>query len=360
MTNCSEKHESQTSLELYRYGLDINSTKKDMVDFIDSVELVALEETNNSLMSTPNRVSIAENYYAFFSRSGSIWIFKKDGKFFNHINLSGSGPNQYKDITDLWIVSDTINIHSAASTKIVKVDIEGNFLSSKIIPFRAGHVLSKDSRYYVDTNFNTINDTLLYHTAIFDEDWNLIDAFLEINELPKSERRTSNPPVVNVNNNILYHRMYTDTVYQYHENKLEKHIHFDFGEDWFWNDKSSIRSESFGEIPGSNQVWEISSSISHEKIYVKGIVGHSHWEHFLIDRSTNHTVHLRLPKFDGREISLDNLVWENNQLLFATNQSQIKEFVEYLTDHGIKTNIANEDVWKNNHENPIIVKVGFK
>lgn len=112
-------------------------------DYFDSIDIIPLELTKNSVLKKCDKTLLFKNYIFIFDRSNTgIYVFDKSGKFlYNSIKMFGNGRGEYGCITDFNIDSKTgdILILDASALKIKIYDTYFNYkyevkLPSDLLP----------------------------------------------------------------------------------------------------------------------------------------------------------------------------------------------------------------------------------
>lgn len=363
LTSCFDTEKSETTVDknaFQSYQMDLEAPKVELLDLIEELRVTRLEETDQSLLSNVVRIEYLNGRYLTFNKMGDIFLFNEAGSFLRKINKLGDGPEEYRSISDLWLDDDQITVYSRASSIISRYSIQGEFIDSKRLPYRVGHINRYKEGYVIESNFNPINDSLKYKFAALNESLEPTALYLKYDEIPDNVIWSDNNSVIQHDNSALLFRMYSDTVHQFKNNTFSPLVHFNFGEDWFWKGKPQFSQKDFEKIESSQQAWEMSMSFGDEFIYVKAIIGYSHWAHFLINRSSGTIVRLEMLKENGKELTLTNLTWKNDELMFSVSPSDLKPLLDAIQKKGVKVSgdINLQDIERS--ENPVLLFAKFK
>ncbi|MFT6873137.1 MAG: hypothetical protein ACJAVN_002153 [Roseivirga sp.] len=345
------------------YKIEINSPKVKLTNQIASVEIARLEETEESLLSDVREIFTYEDRLLFYYKgSGDIYIFDQSGNFKNRINRSGNGPEEYRQISDLWLESDTISIHIRGTQNLKKYDFQGNFIESLRLPAMVDHLYSYSNGYIFGTNFVPLQDSIRYQWGIWDEDLSLSRGFLPydeswINELVMYYSINTIHPY---QDDRLLIRMHSDSVYLLRDDQLKPIVHFDFGEDWFWTDRGIANEQDMTALETSDQAWENEINVGAKSIYLKSIIGFTAWEHFLINRQNGKVNHLDMTKGPEELFTLYTLRWKEGRLLCAMPSDEVVEFINQLGEENVQFKEGTSLDIIEASENPVLLWIKFK
>ena len=71
--------------------------------------------------------------YIVDRQSNTIKKFDKNGKYLLSFGRKGSGPGEYNQAKDICAVNDTVFVFDPSSSKVIKFDLEGNHLYTKVM-----------------------------------------------------------------------------------------------------------------------------------------------------------------------------------------------------------------------------------
>ncbi len=180
LLSCSHKKNSSA------IDLDRND-KVSIFELADSISIVQLETTNESIFKYISKVIPHKNrFYVFDKLSLTVFCFDSTGKFLFKINKKGRGPEEYENVEDIYI--DNFNDQLLLLVPwgyVLTFDLEGNFISKKKLP---DEVKSYNQIYAVN------RDTLLFlssneYQAIYYSRKNdsIINKCLGVDEMPEIE-----------------------------------------------------------------------------------------------------------------------------------------------------------------------------
>ena len=197
--------------------------------FEPEIEYLLLKEDENpdsQIGEIEKLIGYNEKIFLFDSYIGKgVQIFDRQGNFLKRIRNRGDGLGKYIEVADLQVEQDTIYL-LAHPGKIIKFDLEGNFINEIKIP-----VMGRT--FYYDINFKHF---FIYSGAKAE---NLVSEIDHKGSVLKSYL-SSHPDIfyrsmgdrVNFysnDNGFYFSRTYLDTLYTFNQNKFEPQIIFDFG-----------------------------------------------------------------------------------------------------------------------------------
>lgn len=99
-----------------------NAKSSNSLNSIKSIEYISLETNQNNLIKNINKIIFNnEKFFILDLDLNSIFIFNRDGSFYDKISKIGKGPGEYIDITDfdIDINNNNIWIYDNLSSKII-------------------------------------------------------------------------------------------------------------------------------------------------------------------------------------------------------------------------------------------------
>lgn len=214
------------------YSLSDFVNSKDSIALDCDISYIPLENTNNGLVSTMQKIIMDENYI-FIESGAELLQFSTTGKFIRQISSRGRGPEEHLGVVDFAIDSKDDKIYLLDTKKILEFDFNGNFIkklngidlcwrfdivddSFLLSPFNVAGI----SRYKLLTIDKTNGDTL-----------SKISNFqLYTPKNGFSSLRHINSCFTKYKDETLFRQQYSDTVYTYNPHTysiLPKYI-FDF------------------------------------------------------------------------------------------------------------------------------------
>jgi len=155
-----------------------------------------------------------------------VQIFDHQGNFVNRIRSYGDGPEKYMELADIDIVQDTIYL-LAHPQKIMKFDLEGNFLSEFKIGSRARtfHYDSITSQFFI---YGGARSDYLVKTI--DHSGKIIENYFPLNTDIFNGIMGDPYNFFQEEDGIYFTKTYLDTLYRYTDKGFDPRIIFDYGE----------------------------------------------------------------------------------------------------------------------------------
>lgn len=344
------------------YTLDSELPAERFADLIESVEVMRLEETSNSLLSYIHEIHKTTDQLLLTSgKESDLFVFDLNGDFVRKINRQGDGPEEYSDITDLWLENDTIAIYSRNQRKVMKYDLKGDFIMVDKLPNQAGHIYSYRNGYAMEMNYYPINDTSYYRFVVLNRQLEPVNKYFEIESLIPQGLSFSNNSVTPYKDGVLFHRIMNDTIYYLRDEKLSPLVHFDFGKDWYWKEEREVKGDFLAVISTLDDVWNATSLVGDQHIWISPTIGIGRTStYFLIDRATG-----RIEQIDLRKSSNDKSIgfakgWDNDKMIFTVQSEDVREVVSKLSNDQIKFRQGTTLEEIESSENPVLMWVKFK
>ena len=102
-------------------------------EIADSIEIISLEQTDESDIAHINRIIPYKDHYYIFQTimfsNGSVLVFDKDGRFVRRIDKKGGGPGEYVDLHDMAIDSYRDELVLMTQPKgVFRYTLEGEYI----------------------------------------------------------------------------------------------------------------------------------------------------------------------------------------------------------------------------------------
>lgn len=337
--------------------IDVNAPKQAFTDLVESVEIIQLEETPNSLMGDVYEYEQMGDYLILRNfNTNSVIQFTREGKYVSSFSKSGNGPKEYSFILSFWVDGESIFIYDSPNGRVQEYDIQGNYKSSTRISQSAiNSIRSKAGKFYLST-IRPIEGTHRFYVIILDAEGKPIDMQIPYNH-GKYIIRGGYADLRLVGDDLIHHYADNDTAYIQREGKFEPYLSFDFGDKWAWKGVGEITSmDEFEEVVRQkDKVSAIAPSISEEQVYLTYFLGGASVS-VLIDLISGKTASIR----NGYSREFRPLQYENGSLVFNVNSTALADFVNSLNPSQLKYlgNASLESI--ESSENPVLVKVKFK
>jgi hypothetical protein len=340
------------------FKIDITTPAVDLIDLIDEVEVMRLEETDNSLLAMVAGIQITNNRILIPHGNGDLIFFSKTGEYQSTFNRQGQGPEEYERLGSAWADANWIGIFDG--TSIFQYDFDGNSLGSSKLSNNVNGVYPTPDGYALDTSGKVTNDSLQYNVILVDENLKpqvMLNPFVDF---PPFGFRMAVNVFSPYKNGLLYHATLSDTVFYLEGQKMAPLFNIDFGENWVWNDKSLIgnRSKAMRAI-GERQtdVFAFAPFVNENFVLFNS---RNIDDYILIDRATSDYQRLKVSKKDGRNFQLMPIKWDDGRFLVSLSSAELAEFTSDLEESQIKFRQGTTLEEIESSENPVLVWIKFK
>lgn len=341
------------------FQLDVEGESISFAELIDKIEITRLEETEESLLGYVLQVEFFKDKMVIPGTDGNINIFSKTGEFLKGINRKGDGPEEYSGWNDFWLEGDTLNLYNYRKS-IIRYDLEGNFISRDQMLEQAAHVHPFGSGYALDMNYRLTQDSLKYSLVTLNHRMELNKTFLPFVKLPNFWISMSNKTIFPNGDDLLYFPMMKDTVYQIESDTVKPIIHYDFGDDWFFQPGVGLPETVMEDAEKKGLVWFMINKIGANHIYLNGVVGTSSSHSFLINRQSEEAVRIDFSTENEEEFQMSAISWIEDDFLVSLQSSQLSELLDLLDeDQYLFTQGSTLDVIESS-ENPVLVRIKIK
>ncbi|TKG94558.1 6-bladed beta-propeller [Puteibacter caeruleilacunae] len=240
-------------------------------DIADSLKFTFLQYDEANLVGEILNYKITDNYILLVDQQQKLFVFKRDGKLLTVIDGKGKGkgPSEYVNIEDFLVDSaeKSIIILDPRNGKVIKYDIEGNYLSSYSMEYNhAAHIGALDDGgycVYQSARFSKSNSNIF----LTDDSFKTTDS---IKDRGDGDLLKKIPYLLDAQwycneNSILFKEALVDTVYKVTNTdkaRLQPHIFLDYGDrkipqDYYTNtqyyQKRAHRFYQVGKITESQQ-----------------------------------------------------------------------------------------------------------
>ena len=200
------KHENTNTQCIYfdftRHMKDIHTT-----DLIKDYKLIPLETRDSVIIGKIDKAILYKDriYIAIFHREQAVYIFNLQGKFLHKINKIGRGPEEYLQLSDIFIDQNnqTLNLLSRIDAKLLTYDINNlNIIKSSPLPKAFYKMISLKDHYLGHSGNYTQNKNEPYNLWYMDSDFKIMNKAMAIDSLWESKMTNIRPLSI-----------YKDTIY---------------------------------------------------------------------------------------------------------------------------------------------------
>jgi len=346
--------------EFQSYQLDMNAKGIALADLIQEIEIVRLEETEASLLSAVRQIEFFEDRMVLPSgNEGDVFVYSDKGEFIRKINRKGEGPEEYSGWNDIWLEGDILNVYTAQKS-IKRYDLEGNFISTKTIPHGASHIHPYKSGYVLDMNYGVINDSLQYAVAITDGEMKVKKLFLPFEKAPDFGISTDDKTVFPSGEDLFVFRIMTDTVFKLDGDSLKPYIHYDFGDQWYYQSGVEMSMAVLNQTEEAALVWLMSNRIGENYIFLSAIVGMKNGAQYFIDRNANKEILIDLKMPEDEKLLISSIGWDGDDFLFTIQSPQLSYLLEGLDQEQYSFAEGTELEAIESSENPVLIRMKLK
>lgn len=227
---------SASSLVLdVKLDLDLERDIKSIhdINLIRDVEIVNLD-CDEAVIGELDKVILFDSilYLMDNSRNNSIYLFSLDGKYISTISDFGSGPEEYIQLTDIFIDTEdsTLNVLSRVDSKLLKYDLVGERLVSVMKTPKSFTSMQKTSFGYIGYMANWTQDpNAPYNLWMMNNELEIIDCYFEIDEMSRDRSYGDGYPFSAFSGALYYITPCDYYIYSFNKNKVDKNYRFDLG-----------------------------------------------------------------------------------------------------------------------------------
>lgn len=351
---------AEEEVDFTSYPIDIRAKSVEFTDQIESIELLGFEESSESSLKGDEVFLKYEEGFIIVNESiGTVFLFSQDGTFKSKFNHKGQGPEEYRYMQHTGYRDGLIETYVYETQKMMQYDLEGNFIQSLELPYPASHVLYFDNGYLLGMG-NEVGLDSIDHDIVFADNQMKAYAFALPFDKPNGVPMAGPDNEFRVDGDrVLFNPFWTDSVYQINNGKVSPYIHFDFGEDWLWDELALSRDFKTTMIQG--KVWGYTWVMGKDRIeinYMRDLelppgIGY-------IDRKTKEFFHYRYDWSERQRFPFMPLRFEEGKLLAVFLADELGEVLESVDQENVvvKGFLSKEQILQS--ENPVLVWVKFK
>ena len=347
------------------YPLTQTTEIENLTPYISLCEFIQLEETDNSMLASINKI-IIDRKGNFIINGAGVKIFNSEGKFLYSVGRKGRGPGEYSIKKDICLSNDCANILVLDMNNVLEYSSEdGKFIKNIAIPAKNYEEIcpAKDGGFYLfasnphdwsdlDINFNAMD--------LFNNKGEQISEFLPRKDFVFTYGFFSQ----SYDNNYYLRPQEGDNIlYKVVDGDIQPVYRIDFGNksipprymkfiDGIPDIQDYIRSSYF-KLPlyfqdSQNQLYFLSVGPGgHQHNFLYAMPGNRgiHWE----DKNPDDSTPLKIRASDNEYLYA---VLDSPHSYFELSEKQINPLTRYLI-----MEIKNRNL--NINENPIIAKIKF-
>ncbi|OUN65994.1 MULTISPECIES: 6-bladed beta-propeller [Butyricimonas] len=230
LLGCQHKSMNTTCI-----NFDFTQRMKDIhsIDLIKNYKLIPLETRDSVIIGKIDKAILYKDqiYIATFHRDQAVYIFNLQGKFLHKINTIGRGPEEYLQLSDIFIDENnqTLNLLSRIDAKLLTYDINNlNIIKSSPLPKAFYKMISLKDRYLGHSGNYTQDKDEPYNLWDMDLDFRIINKAIVID--PRWESKMANIRPLSTYQDTIFYITPTDfNIYQYDGKKVSISHSVNFG-----------------------------------------------------------------------------------------------------------------------------------
>ena len=186
-----------------------------IIEMIEEVNLIKVE-TSDAILGRINKVIEHKDkiYLLHGLRKKQLTIINSKGELINTIDRIGSGPGEYKDLTDFALneVKNWIIILDVTMKKLVIYGLDGHYIRDVKIDFFADKLAYFEDHYFLYTRLIANNISNGKEIIVLDSDFNLANSLLAYR--PESILKLSTYNVFcKTHNKLYFSNIFKDSVF---------------------------------------------------------------------------------------------------------------------------------------------------
>ena len=200
--------------------------------FVDTIEFIPLETTNENLIGEVNRIIYDdEKYYIRATRgmlNSNLFVFDKTGKYLWGLNKRGYGPGEYNDFKDFLLTKDRINVVSYF--KFISYDKKGSFKEEYKLEQHVKEFLNIDDTTFLAFAKRTrVNNLMFFY--IMNDEGKVENRFFKRkeSEARANDYRTNWRGIVSWGDSYYMNYPYTDTIFKVRQEEVSPYYYVDYG-----------------------------------------------------------------------------------------------------------------------------------
>ena len=357
------------SRQFETYEISLKDNQTDMADVINKVEIVGLEETNETLLSFFEfYLPIPDGFILGSKGDKRFYFFDQEGNFRFHIESKEKGVNWFSGFSSAWIKNNRLEFFASSQSKfkLFRYDLKGNLIESINLPLdkgiRLGGMRPFNGGYVVNTVENIsieggVEKSAEGHAIVYlADDLSIIQYGHKDNTVPPFP--IAIVPRLQVDGTkTLYKEVLNDSIFLITEDDVELFMKFDYGSEWAWNDPmhSENLGIAFSVVERSPYVNDFKTFFNKKYIYVSSIINTMR-KHSLISRGNKNYINIR---GDMKEMGFVPISVDDGQLVAFLQTYSLEAFLKDVDAEKIEIRGNKSMSQLLNSENPVLLFLDF-
>ncbi len=221
MASCAKSNQNEKTI----YIEHSNFVEEPLSIYFKVENATCLDKRNRSIIGVIDKLITYNNKYFILDRfvSGDIYVFdKKTGNFLYNIGRQWDGPGGYSLPYDFLLLPDKEQIEVLVPGQILVYNLSnGEYIQSKELglPATRFHKTNKGYAFVLGSKQNQL--------ALTNNDLDTLSTFFPFTRMHSMLPDNS---FVKIEDGFLFHRNFENTIYRIHDNDIEEHVFFDFGQ----------------------------------------------------------------------------------------------------------------------------------
>ena len=233
MCGC-EKTQNDSNMGIIRVDFSDVKYSEEAMDFFSSYKLIQLETNDQCLIGEITKIITYRDriYILDMYKTESVFIFDNTGKWINTIHRKGQGPEEYINITDIFVDDKTqsLCLLCRSNKKIMVFDENGELQKQEVLPPVWFFHMEKTSDGYVANARNTSTPPDFKSSIYFlSPAFQVIECHFPISEAWESNMLGIETEFAKQNDTIYYFPALENTVYRIYNKVISEVVKYDFG-----------------------------------------------------------------------------------------------------------------------------------
>ncbi len=209
---------------------NFNTTQFPMSDFFENVDMIPLEYTDACILGDIKKIAMSKEYLFVleYRNSKGVYMFDHSGKFIRRIGNQGSGRDSFVALFDFSLneSSEQIHLFDQQGKRVLVFSFDGEFIDEIKMNYYASQFEYLDGLFYMYRESTPYGDPL-FELVVKDGNGGLIEKYYP---MVKGRHHTSNCVLRKTDNDILFVRELTDSIFALKDGKLSPKYFIDYKE----------------------------------------------------------------------------------------------------------------------------------